>query len=93
MALPSVWRKSTPGLEAAQADQKGPDARRRPTATREAYSLYVEPVAEGANAADGPFSAACYFCQATSDRSSTGSRRSFQIPVTPFLATTSRGCM
>jgi len=29
-------------------------------AAREAYSLYVERAAEGANAADGPFSAACY---------------------------------
>src|SRR6185295_13027716 len=37
--------------------QKGPDARRRPRAGREAYSLYVERPAEGANAADGPFSA------------------------------------
>src|SRR5260370_32622896 len=26
----------------------------------EAYSLYVEPAAEGANEADGPFSAACH---------------------------------
>ena len=31
----------------------------RPTAAREAYSLYVERAAEGANDADGPFSAAC----------------------------------
>src|SRR5213593_248866 len=43
--------------------KKGPDARRRPTAAREAYSLYVERAAEGAptplqNDADGPFSAA-----------------------------------
>src|SRR5213593_2557955 len=29
--------------------KKGPDARRRPTAAREAYSLYVERAAEGAN--------------------------------------------
>jgi len=29
-------------------------------AAREAYSLYVERAAEGANEADGPFSAACY---------------------------------
>jgi hypothetical protein len=28
-------------------------------AAREAYSLYVERAAEGANDADGPFSAAC----------------------------------
>jgi hypothetical protein len=31
-------------------------ARRRLTAAREAYSLYVERAAEDANAADGPFS-------------------------------------
>src|SRR6266540_1054120 len=43
-----------------QAAKKGPDARRRPTAAREAYSLYVERAAEGANEADGPFFAACY---------------------------------
>src|SRR6266702_4143287 len=36
------------------ADQKGPDARRRPRAAREAYSLYVERAAEGANEAAGP---------------------------------------
>jgi hypothetical protein len=52
-------------LKSLQAAQKGPDARRRPTAAREAYSLYVERAAEGAptcillNDADGPFSAAC----------------------------------
>jgi hypothetical protein len=44
---------------AEQAAQKGPDARRRPKAAREAYSLYVERADEGANEADGPFSAAC----------------------------------
>jgi hypothetical protein len=32
----------------SQAAQKGPDARRRPTAAREAYFLYVERAAEGA---------------------------------------------
>src|SRR6185369_11266002 len=37
--------------------QKAPDARRRPSAAREAYSLYVERAAEGANEADGVFSA------------------------------------
>src|SRR5207247_11301614 len=41
-----------------QAAQKGPAARRRPRAAREAYSLYVERAAEGDNEADGPFSAA-----------------------------------
>jgi hypothetical protein len=42
-----------------QAAEKGPDARRRPKAAREAYFLYVERAAEGANEADGPLSAAC----------------------------------
>src|SRR3970282_1786971 len=46
-------------LKNLQAAQRGPDARRRPTAAREAYFLYVERAAEGANEADGPFSAAC----------------------------------
>src|SRR5712692_12366 len=32
-----------------QAAQKGPDARRRPPAAREAYSLYVERATKGAN--------------------------------------------
>ncbi len=35
-----------------------PDARRRPKAAREAYSLYVERAAKGANEADGPVSPA-----------------------------------
>ena len=38
-----------------QAGEKGPDARRRPTAAREAYLLYVERAAEGGNEADGPY--------------------------------------
>ena len=46
-------------LKNPQAAQKGPAARRRPKAAGEAYFLYVEPAAEGANEADGPFSAAC----------------------------------
>jgi hypothetical protein len=37
--------------------EKGPDARRRRKAAREAYSLYVERAADGANEADDPFSA------------------------------------
>src|SRR5438045_4063129 len=41
---------------AAQGVEKGPAARRRPKAAREAYSLYVERAAEGANEADGPLS-------------------------------------
>jgi hypothetical protein len=48
----------TSNLQRLRAAQKGPDARRRPTAAREAYSLYVERAAEGANEADGRFSAA-----------------------------------
>jgi hypothetical protein len=40
------------------AGEKGPDARRRPRAGREAYCLYVERPAEGGNEADGPFSGA-----------------------------------
>jgi len=39
---------NTPGGE------KGSAARRRPKVAREAYSLYVERAAEGANEADGP---------------------------------------
>jgi hypothetical protein len=45
-----------------QGGEKGPDARRRPKAAGEAYSLYVEPAAEGGNEADGPLSAACAAC-------------------------------
>src|SRR6266511_5440150 len=55
---PRFTRTPSRLLKNSQAAQKGPDARRRPTAAREAYSLYVERAAEGANAADGPFSAA-----------------------------------
>jgi hypothetical protein len=44
----------------APAVEKGPAARRRPKTAREAYSLYVERAAEGANEADGPLSAAGY---------------------------------
>ena len=42
----------------SQGGEKGSAARRRPKAGREAYSLYVERPDEGANEADGPFSAA-----------------------------------
>jgi len=37
--------------------EKGPVARRRPKVAGEAYSLYVEPAAEGANEANGSLSA------------------------------------
>src|SRR5947207_13867111 len=40
------------------AAEKGAAARRRPRAAREAYSLYVERAAEGANEADAHLSAA-----------------------------------
>ena len=36
--------------------EKGPAARRRAKAAREAYSMYVERAVERANEADGPFS-------------------------------------
>src|SRR6185295_9851700 len=39
-----------------ESDEKGSAARRRPKAAGEAYLLYVEPAAEGANEADGPLS-------------------------------------
>jgi hypothetical protein len=87
-------------LRTRQAAQKGPDARlceasrrragaliprSRPTAAREAYSLYVERAAEGANDADGPFSAACYAFAAqasisskNSGRTSSGTTRSIE---------------
>src|SRR5688500_2966088 len=47
---------ATGGSEGGWRAEKGPEARRRPTAAREAYSLYAERAAEGANEADGPFS-------------------------------------
>jgi hypothetical protein len=40
------------------AGEKGPDARRRPKAGREAYSLYVERPVEGGNEGAGPLSSA-----------------------------------
>jgi hypothetical protein len=46
-------------LKSSQAAREGLAARRRPTAARAASSLYVERADEGANDADGPFSAAC----------------------------------
>src|SRR5215471_13690089 len=54
------------GTKSPPVAQKGPDARRRPKAAREAYSSYVERAAEGANEADGPFSAAGYASYARS---------------------------
>src|SRR5260370_28931318 len=45
---PRVTKPNSQNYENSQAAQKGPDARRRPGAAREAYSLYVERAAEGA---------------------------------------------
>jgi hypothetical protein len=42
-------------LKDPQAAQKDPDARRRPTAAREAYSLYVERAAEKTDSDDPGF--------------------------------------
>src|SRR5712692_10208800 len=50
------YSSRSPRPAGGQSDEKGPAARRRPMAAREAYSLYVERAAEGANAADGPLS-------------------------------------
>jgi hypothetical protein len=69
------------GREAPQAAEKGPDATRRPTAAGEAYFLHVEPAAEGANKADGPFSAACYAASATLERGRSRSSTSFMKSV------------
>jgi len=41
-------------LKTGQGAEKGPAARQRPKAAREAYFLYVERAAEGANEARGP---------------------------------------
>src|SRR5437867_10488589 len=49
-----------PSPRSGQGEEKGPAARRRPKAAREAYSLYVERAAEGANEADGPLSSPWY---------------------------------
>jgi len=46
-------------FKSSQVAQNGSDARRRPKAAREAYSVYVERAAEDANEADEPFSATC----------------------------------
>src|SRR5437867_1194606 len=68
----------------SQAAQKGPDARRRPTAAGEAYSLYVEPAAEGA-----VFYLLRCDCIWLSGRRSSRKRSSpqmglFQLPANPF---------
>ena len=46
-------------LTYAQAAQKGPDARRRAMRGARRTYAYVVAARERANAADGPFSAAC----------------------------------
>src|SRR5258705_5734063 len=53
-----LTRMQSPLSVDPRAAQKGPDARRPLKAAGEAYPWYVEPPAEGANEADGPFSAA-----------------------------------
>jgi len=53
-----ILRRSEVGMR-GQGGKKGSAARRRPKFAREAYSLYVERAAEGANEADGPLSAPC----------------------------------
>src|SRR2546427_13176293 len=63
-STPRLYPRAAPSgpsrmLKHSQAAEKGPDARRRPRAAREAYSLYVERAVEGANEAGGPFSADC----------------------------------
>ena len=58
-ARDEAWVCRFHGENLMQAGEKGPDARRRPKAACEAYSLYVERAAEGANEGDGPLSPAC----------------------------------
>ncbi len=70
-----------------QAAQKGPDARRRPRAAREAYSLDVERAAEGANEADGPFSAAGYRARPRIDAGGPGSGNRLPVSVTSVPST------
>ena len=56
---------------------------------REAYSLYVERTAEGANAADGPLSAAwAYFASSTEQ----GERRTILWAVLPMIRSKMRLC-
>src|SRR5215510_1403452 len=52
-----IGRRTSPPVPSTAAE-KGPDARRRPKAAGEAWSLHVEPAGEGGNEADGPLSAA-----------------------------------
>jgi hypothetical protein len=56
-AAKGLWKRLGPPTEnPTSRDEKGPDARRRPMAAREAYFLYVARAVEGANEADGPLS-------------------------------------
>ena len=81
-------RQSDPAR--SRADQKGSDARRRPRVAREAYSLYVERAAAGANEADGPFSSArrqLFFGSHTLRRGSNVSRRPSPNRLIPSTVT------
>ena len=51
------FEQSEDPMMTVSVGEKGPVARRRPKEAREAYSLYVERAIEGANEANGPFSA------------------------------------
>ena len=50
------FQQSEVPMMTVSVGEKDPVARRRPKEAREAYSLYVERAAEGANEADGPSS-------------------------------------
>src|SRR5256885_9874504 len=55
---PLIWLRVVREIpQSTPIGEKGPVARRRPKAAGEAYPLYVEPAAEGANGANGPLSA------------------------------------
>src|SRR5258705_9293074 len=49
-----IIRSSGLSEKPGESEEKGPAARRRPMAAREAHSLYVERAGAGANEADGP---------------------------------------
>src|SRR5262245_40488726 len=78
------WLSVPPDLS-LQAAQTGPDARRRPKAAREAYSLYVERAAEGVNEADGPVSAVCLQVFRRPHDGAPHVRRRARVEAQPFL--------
>jgi hypothetical protein len=67
----------------SQAAQKGPDARRRPRAAREAYFLYVERAAEGANLLGGGFAPSDTSPQDSLRRQSRRSKSETLLPGRP----------